>query len=68
MTEIIGIRFKEIGKVYYFAPGNIKVAQGDRVIVETARGVECGEVVIPNRMVDDGTAETHNPQGYRRRL
>ena len=53
MTEIIGIRFKEVGKVYYFSPGNKKVAAGARVIVETARGVECGEVVIPNRMVDD---------------
>ena len=54
MTEIIGIRFKEIGKVYYFAPGKTKVSQGDKVIVETARGVECGEVVIANREVDDG--------------
>ena len=53
MTEIIGIRFKEVGKVYYFSPGNKKVAAGAKVIVETARGVECGEVVIPNRMVDD---------------
>lgn len=53
MTEIIGIRFKEVGKVYYFSPGNRKVAAGAKVIVETARGVECGEVVIPNRMVDD---------------
>lgn len=53
MTEIIGIRFKEVGKVYYFSPGNKKVAAGARVIVETARGVECGEVVIPNRMVED---------------
>lgn len=55
MTEIIGIRFKEVGKVYYFSPGNKKVAAGERVIVETARGVECGEVVIPNRMVEDST-------------
>ena len=53
MTEIIGIRFKEVGKVYYFAPHNKKVSPGDKVIVETARGVECGEVVIPNREVDD---------------
>ena len=53
MTEIIGIRFKEVGKVYYFSPGNKKVAAGAKVIVETARGVECGEVVIPNRMVED---------------
>jgi len=55
MTEIIGIRFKEIGKVYYFAPNGSRVEAGDKVIVETARGVECGEVVIPNRMVEDST-------------
>ena len=53
MKEIIGIRFKEVGKVYYFSPGNKKVSHGDKVIVETARGVECGEVVIENREVDD---------------
>ncbi len=53
MTEIIGIRFKEVGKVYFFSPGKKKLNAGDKVIVETARGVECGEVVIPNRMVED---------------
>ncbi len=53
MTEIIGIRFKEVGKVYYFSPGNKKLKVGDKVIVETARGVECGEVVIENRTVED---------------
>lgn len=53
MTEIIGVRFKEVGKVYYFSPGGKKLRAGDRVIVETARGVECGEVVIPNRKIGD---------------
>ncbi|MBO6303434.1 MAG: stage 0 sporulation family protein [Ruminiclostridium sp.] len=53
MIEIIGIRFKEVGKVYYFSPKGKTVAPGDKVIVETARGVECGEVVIPNREVED---------------
>ncbi len=53
MTEIIGIRFKEVGKVYFFSPGKKKLNAGDKVIVETARGVECGEVVIPNRMIED---------------
>ncbi len=53
MTEIIGIRFKEVGKVYFFSPGKKQLNAGDKVIVETARGVECGEVVIPNRMVED---------------
>lgn len=55
MTEIIGIRFKEVGKVYYFSPDKKKVRIGSKVIVETARGVEYGEVVIPNRMVDDNS-------------
>lgn len=53
MTEIIGIRFKSVGKIYYFAPGNIKAKIGDKAIVETVRGIECGEVVIANREVED---------------
>lgn len=53
MTEIIGVRFKDVGKIYYFSPNNKKVESGCSVIVETARGVECGEVVIANREVDD---------------
>ena len=53
MTEIIGVRFKSAGKVYYFSPAGIKAEVGSRVIVETARGVECGEVVMSNRMIED---------------
>jgi cell fate regulator YaaT (PSP1 superfamily) len=53
MTEIIGVRFKKVGKVYYFDPDGNAIEQGQRVIVETSRGVECGETVIPNRMVED---------------
>ena len=53
MKEIVGIRFKSVGKIYYFSPGNIKANIGDRAIVETVRGVECGEVVIANRQIDD---------------
>lgn len=53
MIEIIGIRFKEVGKVYYFSPKGKTVEVGDKVIVETARGVEYGEVVIPNRNIDE---------------
>ncbi len=53
MTEIIGIRFKKGGKVYYFSSKGIKFENGDRAIVETARGVECGEVVIENRNIED---------------
>lgn len=53
MTEIIGVRFKSVGKMYYFSPGNLKMDAGAQVIVETSRGVECGEVVMSNRMVED---------------
>ena len=48
MTEIIGVRFKDGGKIYYFSPGGNQVHAGDLVITETARGTECGEVAIPN--------------------
>lgn len=54
MAEIIGVRFKEVGKVYYFNPDGEIYQEDDRVIVETARGVECGMVALPNREIDDG--------------
>ncbi len=53
MKEIVGIRFKSVGKIYYFSPGDIRANAGDYAIVETVRGVECGEVVIPNRQIED---------------
>jgi len=53
MAEIIGVRFKEVGKIYYFDPNGEKLTKGERVIVETSRGVECGEVMLENRDVDD---------------
>ena len=53
MTEVIGVRFKKVGKIYYFDPNGMQLPLGEKVIVETARGVECGEVAIENRMVDD---------------
>jgi cell fate regulator YaaT (PSP1 superfamily) len=53
MTEVIGVRFKSVGKVYYFDPNSIKFKVGDHVIVETVRGIECGEVVMDNHDVDD---------------
>lgn len=54
MAEVIGVRFKNVGKVYYFDPDGQSMELGRRVIVETARGVECGEVAMANRQVDDG--------------
>lgn len=53
MKEIVGIRFKKVGKIYYFSPGNEQFSAGDYAIVETVRGVECGEVAIPNRNIED---------------
>ena len=55
MAVIIGVRFKNVGKVYYFSPGEHQLEPGDFVVVETARGVECGEVVIGNREMNDST-------------
>jgi len=51
MTEVIGVRFKTKGKVYFFDPAGQKCQKGDHVIVETARGVEYGEVVSENNNV-----------------
>lgn len=53
MVEVIGIRFKETGKIYYFDPCGNTIKKGDYAIVETARGIECGEVAMENRMVED---------------
>ena len=53
MKEIVGIRFRKAGKIYYFAPNGIKFEQGDSAIVETVRGIECGEVMLENRELDD---------------
>ncbi len=53
MAEIVGIRFKEIGKVYYFDPDGSAFRKGDHAIVETVRGIECGEVAIENKEVNE---------------
>lgn len=53
MQTIIGVRFKKAGKIYYFSPGNLEIRTGQRVIVETARGMECGLMVIGPREVED---------------
>ncbi len=53
MKNIIGVRFKKLGKIYFFNPRDFKVKKGTKVIVETAQGEEYGEVLIPNRYVDD---------------
>lgn len=53
MIEVIGVRFKSVGKVYYFDPKGTTFELDDYAIVETARGVECGEVVMVNRSIED---------------
>ena len=53
MTEIISVRFKEGGKSYYFNPNGLSVAVGESVIIETSRGVEFGECVESNRLIDE---------------
>lgn len=53
MNKVVGIRFKKAGKIYYFAPGDHQVGKGDFAIVETARGVEYGEVVTDIKEVED---------------
>ncbi len=53
MAKVIGVRFRNAGKVYYFAPGKLRICQGDHVVVETARGVEYGYVVLGVKEVDD---------------
>ncbi len=55
MPTVVGIRFKKASKIYYFDPVNTGVKQGDAAIVETARGVEYGDVVIGPREVEAGS-------------
>ena len=53
MTEVVGVRFKKAGKIYYFDPGKAKIEPGSHVIVETIRGIEYGTVVHGNKAVNE---------------
>ena len=53
MTKVVGVRFRNVGKIYYFSPKDYEIKTGDHVIVETARGVEYGKVVLAPRDVSD---------------
>ncbi|HHV99728.1 MAG TPA: stage 0 sporulation family protein [Clostridiaceae bacterium] len=53
MVNVVGVRFKKAGKVYYFDPGDFNIELNTYVIVETARGIEFGQVVIPNRQIPE---------------
>ena len=51
-VEIVGVNFREAGKIYYFSPESFKLSLGDKVIVETSRGIELGTVKVGNKIVD----------------
>ena len=53
MKKIIGVRFKRLGKIYFFDPKWLEVKKGENVIVDTSQGEEIAEVVIPNRMIEE---------------
>ena len=53
MEKVIGVRFRTAGKIYYFSPGKLNIPRGKHVIVETARGVEYGSVVVGTKEVED---------------
>ncbi len=53
MIKVIGVRFRQAGKIYYFDPLDMEISRGQHVIVETARGVEYGSVVLGNKEVED---------------
>ncbi len=53
MAEVVSVRFKDVGKNYHFDPQGKEYNCQDKVIVETARGIECGTITIANRVIDD---------------
>lgn len=53
MVEVVGVRFKRAGKIYYFSSGDLALKVDDKVIVETARGVEFGDLVIAPRDIPE---------------
>lgn len=53
MIEVVGVRFKPAGKIYYFDPDGIDLTAGDKVILETTRGIECGQVVVGAKHVSE---------------
>ncbi len=62
MAEIVGVRFKRAGKIYYFDPAGIELKVGDHVIVETARGTELGQVIIsPQQVIADEVEKPLKP-------
>ena len=60
MIKVVGIRFQRAGKIYYFDPADYELEMAMHVIVETARGVEMGTVLIPPREVEDDKVVQHS--------
>ena len=58
MKKIVGVRFKRLGKIYFFDPKWLDVNKGEYVIVDTSQGEEIAEVVVPNRMIDEDKITT----------
>ena len=54
MTKVVGITFKDVGKIYWFSPGPYKLEKDDKVVVDTVRGIELGQVTIPPLEIEDG--------------
>ena len=53
MKKIVGVSFTEVGKIYWFNPGDLTLEKGKKVVVETVRGLELATVEVPNREVED---------------
>lgn len=53
MTEVVGVRFKPVGKIYYFLPGDLNIKFGDKVVVETSRGTETGKIVMTGKKISE---------------
>ena len=65
MTEVISVKFKNRGKVYFFDPHGIAVRTGDKVVVETSRGLELAECVLGNHVVPRWRLLADNPYASR---
>jgi Uncharacterized homolog of PSP1 len=62
MTKVIGVRFRTAGKIYFFAPGDLKLSKGQEVIVETARGIEFGTMITgPSEVKDEEVSQPLKP-------
>ena len=66
MQTVVGVRFKSAGKIYTFGQGRLSLAEGDYVIVETTRGMECGKVVVAPHDVPDEAVPPHLRVVHRR--